>query len=111
SDAGPVLKISFEIRRINAAIFGWQARDGTLQVADTGQVLFYASFVVARQLLLQCCSVGQNRIENAAFPVDPTFFLRTEETIEEPVRNHLRRQRTLVARPTHIALHAFAERF
>src|SRR5262249_40969422 len=50
-------------------------------------------------------------IENALFAFDPVRLLRAEETVEQPVRDHLRRQGPIAARPAHVALDALAERF
>ena len=74
-------------------------------------MLFHAHGVVLRHLLLERDGVLAHRIEDAALAIDPAFFARAEEIIEQLVRQHLRRQRTVVAGPTHIPLDALAERF
>src|SRR5262249_36417196 len=52
-----------------------------------------------------------HRVENTALAIHPAFFALAEEAVEEPVRDHLRRQRALKSGPAHVALHALAERF
>src|SRR5262249_35030190 len=42
--------------------------------------------------------------------IHPSFFARAEQVIEELVGQHLRRQRTVVPGPAHVALDALAER-
>src|SRR6202030_4121040 len=54
-------------------------------------------------------SVGCNRVENAPLAIHPALFLSAEETVEQPVGNHLRGQRALVSSPAHVALHALAK--
>src|SRR4051812_7755703 len=101
-DPRPVLHIAVEIRRIDAVVLGWKAGDGALEVADAGEMLVEAGLVVRGKLLFQQVGVLPDGVEDAALAMDPTFFALAEETIEELVRDHLRRQRPLVSGPAHI---------
>ena len=74
-------------------------------------MLVDAGLIVRRQLLLQQIGVLPNSVQNTALAIHPALFALAEQPVEEPVRDHLRRQRALVSGPAHVALHALAERF
>jgi hypothetical protein len=53
-------------------------------------------------------SVGSDFSSVEASARTTSRMLRSKQAVKQPVRNHLRRQRPLVSRPTHVALHALA---
>src|SRR5262245_22698225 len=110
-DARPILHIAVEIGRIDSTVLGRQSGDRALQVADARQMLLHSGLVVWWQSLLQSRGVFTDRVQYAALAVDPAFFAPAEEPVEEFVGDHLRRQRALITRPTHVSLDAFAEGF
>src|ERR1700677_4256229 len=72
-------------------------------------MFFHARLVVFWKTLLECGSVFQHHIQNAALAVDPTLFPASEQAIEEAIRQHLGGQCAIEACPAHIALDALAE--
>src|SRR4029079_11399091 len=91
--------------------FGRKPRDRALKVTDAGQMRIHAHLIFRAELLLQQSGILPGGLENTALAIYPALFSLAEEPVEEPVRNHLRRQSTLVSGPAHIPLHAFAEAF
>ena len=52
-----------------------------------------------------------DQVEHALLALDPALVLHAEQAVEQILRNHLRRQRALVAGPAHVAVHVLAVRF
>jgi len=50
---GQVFHIAVEIRRFNTGVLRRQAGDGAFQIANSGQMLIDARFVIARQFFFQ----------------------------------------------------------
>src|SRR5262249_12019680 len=73
------------------------------------QVLVHPQLVLLREVLAQRFGVLAHGIEDAALAVDPSLLALAEQTIEQLVWNHLRRQGTIVAGPAHVPLDALAE--
>src|SRR5688572_2748904 len=74
-------------------------------------MVIYPRYVFVREFLLQRTRVRFYRVQNAALAIQPSVLVPSEQTLEEPVRDHLRRQWTLICAPAHVALHAAAKRF
>ena len=55
--------------------------------------------------------VFPDAVEHALLALDPAQVLAAKQPVEQPVRNHLRGQRTVARGPAHVPLNAFAERF
>src|SRR5436853_7617561 len=65
--------------------------------------------VLFRQALAKQRGIVAHGIENAALAPDPAFVASAEQAVKKAVRHFFRRQRTIGARPAHVALHGAAE--
>jgi hypothetical protein len=63
-------------------------------------VCSHASLIVGGQFFLQSAGIRQNRIEDAALALQPSFLALTEQAVEEPAGDHLRRQGALAVQPS-----------
>ena len=59
---------------------------------------------------LQLVHIFGDQVEHALLAIHPAFVLDAEQTVEQVLRNQLRRQRALVAGPRHVAVHVLAVR-
>src|SRR5207247_1749391 len=69
-----------------------------------------ARLVLLAQLRFEAGGILADRIENAALAFHPAFVTGSENTVEQFMRDHLRRQGAIAAGPAQIALNALAER-
>ena len=93
------------------AVIGRQAGNGALQIADRSQMLIETMPVRLAQSRLQFGHVLLNQVQNALLAIHPALVLHAEQAVKQILRNHLRRQRAIISRPTHVAMHVFAVRF
>src|SRR5256885_15774964 len=67
--------------------------------------------VLGLQVLAEQAGVLVDRVQNAAFAVDPALVFRAEQAVEQAMRNFLWRERAVEASPTHVLVNGTAERF
>src|SRR5579872_5364159 len=74
-------------------------------------MLVDARLIRTSQNLLERSRIFLYGVQHAALTLDPTFIALPEDAIEKFVRDHLRRQGAVAARPAQVALDALTERF
>src|SRR6266481_6039142 len=108
-DARPVLHVATLFGLLDLAVFRRQHGDGALDIADGAQVLVDAHLVQMTERGRERFGVRLDGVEDTAFARDPAFVALAEDAVEQLVRDHLRRQRAVAARPAQVALNALAE--
>src|SRR6266705_5962806 len=74
-------------------------------------MLVQASRVLLRQILLQRLGLLPYGVQYASLAPDPPFIPCAEDSVEETMRDLLRRQRPVRPGPAHILMHGAAEAF
>src|SRR5262249_3427907 len=97
--------------RRDLLVIGWERRYGAFQIANRREMFVQTKLVFLRQSLSQQRRILTDRVEDAAFAIDPALVSRAEEAIEQPVRDLLGRQRPVRTPPAKLPLDGPAERF
>src|SRR5207244_5334776 len=109
-DAGPVAQIAASCRPLHhGAILRRQRRDGPLAVAHGAEIFFDARLVLAPESGFHRSRIVLNGVEDALLTIHPGPLADTEQTVEQLVRQHFRRQRTIAIRPAQVALDTLSE--
>src|SRR5262249_34451400 len=108
-NARPILHIEVLVRFLDGAVFGWQGGNGPFEIADGRQVLIQTPLVFFWKALAKFGRIFLHSVQNAALAIYPAFVLRAEQTVEKPVRNLLRGERTIRTGPAHVFLYGTAK--
>src|SRR5439155_26621246 len=94
----------------HGTVFRGQSRNRPLDVPHRAEILLDARLVLAPEVRFHRARIILHGVENALLPIHPGALAHAEQPVEQLMRQHLRRQRTVAIGPAQIALNALAER-